>query len=610
MSDLDDELLAMAGDDDSDSGSEAGDAGDRTQAMSDDPRSPRSPSQEAKPSVEKVEEEAPSRPRGVAQKVKKRGRKKVSKRELEDELLDLGDDSASEPESLRAGAIGGSDDEADASGEEEEAEDDGPLYPIEGKFSSEQERRDIMNMPEIQREEILAERAAEALKRQQDLQLKKALANAKATANKHKRKAAQAELEDVGAKRGAKKTSALDNYKAAREAKGTSRTGRFDRTADRKDERSPSSASERDADGESEIEWADTTAKSEPAADLKDFERCRVGRSNFAKVCFYPNFEETISGCFTRVSIGVNRETGMNMYRMAQIKGFKEGKPYEMEDSRGKHFKTDQYAIVAQGNSEKPWPFHACSDGKFTLDEFQRYHRTMEEQHLRVPKKSWLEKKLQDIHSFLNITWNDTHLAYKFNKMSAMQKKLDPANIAKAKREAVEQRRAKAENDGDEEELAKCEAELTALDENAATNGNTVKPKLSPMKQATKTEADKLAALNARNRGKTSADVRTALLAERRKIHMERERAFKEAKAAKEREAALLAVPTKNEDDLFGDTPDISRAGTPISGVGTPRAKGSRAGTPVNGGIKKERSGIGRRKMEEEVVDLGIEVDI
>ena len=87
---IDAELLAMAGDgSDSDSDSESG-ADDASQNQQ--PISARSPSQEPKPSVEKVAEEpASERRRGVAQKVKKRGRKKVSRKEIEDELDDLGD---------------------------------------------------------------------------------------------------------------------------------------------------------------------------------------------------------------------------------------------------------------------------------------------------------------------------------------------------------------------------------------------------------------------------------------------------------------------------------------------------------------------------------------
>jgi RNA polymerase-associated protein RTF1 len=84
--DVDAELLALAGDDSSDDeGSDAGEVADHTPALD-----PRSPSEEPKPSVEKVEEQPPSARRGVAQRVKKRGgRKKVTRREIQDELEDL-----------------------------------------------------------------------------------------------------------------------------------------------------------------------------------------------------------------------------------------------------------------------------------------------------------------------------------------------------------------------------------------------------------------------------------------------------------------------------------------------------------------------------------------
>ena len=207
--------------------------------------------------------------------------------------------------------------------------DEGPLYPLEGKYSSATDKQDILSLPEIERESILAERAAEVLKRQQDLQLKKALAATQAAASKHKRKAGAAQLDDddVGQRKSSKaKTggrSALDDYKKAREAKGAERTSRIDSKRDPRSRRSPSSASDRDADGESEVEWAAPSSdrKDEAPADLKDFDRCRIGRSAFAKVCFYPDFEQTMKGCFCRVSIGMNRETGENMYRMTQIKG-------------------------------------------------------------------------------------------------------------------------------------------------------------------------------------------------------------------------------------------------------------------------------------------------
>lgn len=220
--------------------------------------------------------------------------------------------------------------DADAPASPIDPQEDAALYPYDGKFLSAEDRRNILSLPEIERESILAERAAEVLKRQQDLQLQKAFATSQAQASKNqKRKAAAADLDDGVRKSSRAKTektgrSALDDYKKAREAKGAERTSRLD-AGGRSGKRSQSaSASDRDADGESEVEWAEPASKSrrdEPAAELKDVDRCRIGRSAFAKIHFYPHFEETMKGCFARVSIGMNRETGQNMYRMTQIKG-------------------------------------------------------------------------------------------------------------------------------------------------------------------------------------------------------------------------------------------------------------------------------------------------
>lgn len=226
-----------------------------------------------------------------------------------------------------------------------------PLYPLENQYLSAADRATILALPEIQREEILAERAAEVTKRNQDIQLQKALASAAAAASKGKRKAAAADLGEDGEegkrsmrpKAQDKGRSALDDYKRARELKGNGERGRAtDASGGRKkrrDEDARSRSSNSDADGESEVEWAAEPSSSrnnryDPPAELADFERCRVGRSNFAKVCFYPNFEQAVVGCFARVSIGVNRETGLSLYRMAQIKGTPSPLPSRTEQSR------------------------------------------------------------------------------------------------------------------------------------------------------------------------------------------------------------------------------------------------------------------------------------
>lgn len=211
-----------------------------------------------------------------------------------------------------------SDSEAEDAGEQ--SDDEAPLYPIDGQFSSAADRAHILGLPEIEREQILADRAEEITRRQQDLQVKRALASNKG----HKRKA-DTDL-DEGMRKSSKakteKRSALDDYKRAREQREAGKT-RIDTRHERRDERSASFASDRDADGESEVEWAEPSdlKRDEPPATLREFNYAHVGRSNFAKVCFYPNFENAVKGCFARVSIGLDRSTGQNLYRMAQIKG-------------------------------------------------------------------------------------------------------------------------------------------------------------------------------------------------------------------------------------------------------------------------------------------------
>ncbi|EME46312.1 hypothetical protein DOTSEDRAFT_70340 [Dothistroma septosporum NZE10] len=607
---LDEELLDLAGGGDSEEESEPDDFANLEAEFGG-----RSPSQEPKPSVERVEDSQGTR-RGVAQKVKSRGRRK-RRQESEDE------DAGSPPpaESPRSGGMDEYDGEADGPVEDDEA----PLFPIDGKFRDESDRAHVMAMTEIDREAELAERAEQVIRHRQDMTLRRATMQSRAAASRNKRKAAE-DLED-GNKRSMRpktaKQNALDSYRRAREEKNTQRSQiETDRgRRDGRDERSPS-ASDRDADGESEVEYAEPAYESrrdEPPAELKDFERCRVGRSNFASVCFYPSFEESIKGCFARISIGPNRENGQNMYRMTQIRGFTDGKPYQLENAHGKQFTTDQYAIVAHGAAEKAWPFSACSDGKFNEAEFTRFRETLQKDNINMPSRRFLTGKLDAIHSLLNQKFTEDSLQIKFAKQRAMELKFDPVHIVKQKRKDIAKRRAEAKQIGDEEEIARCDSELEALDNSAASTNGAAKVKPAIAKAA---PHDRLAQLNHTNRHKEQERVRQALIAERKKEIRARE-AMKEkqAQAAKlkaqseaksgRREAALQKSAIK---DLFGEGSDTSRAGTPASGIDTP--KKSRAQTPLtqpSNGAKLPVGALKKKNLDDDVIgglDLDIEVEI
>lgn len=227
------------------------------------------------------------------------------------------------------------------------ADTDGPMFPLENKFYDEKDKEDILSLSEIQRESILAERAHIHERKLQDLHLRRLLQareNAESRASdKKKRKAGNADLEDGQRKSSRQKTTlggrkvgetsdAMKEYRRQLEQKGLRDEQRRRDGEERKDRKGHGSVhdaySDADADGESEVEWDDTkpreneySIRDDQPAELIDFERVRIGRDNFAKVCFYPKFDDAIKNCFVRISIGPDKATGENVYRVAQIKG-------------------------------------------------------------------------------------------------------------------------------------------------------------------------------------------------------------------------------------------------------------------------------------------------
>lgn len=232
-------------------------------------------------------------------------------------------------------------DESESESDAAPAEEVGDKYPLEGKFVNNADKAKIMAMPEINREELLAERAHDVERERQTRALRLLLkAREEETKKQNKRKAGAADLDDNNRKTSRQRTkigggkvgeasSGIDSLKRAR-AEKSDRMRRRDENKDNHKESRYDNHSDQDDDQQSELEWADgrDDRKSKSPeyqdaqpADLYDIERIRVGRSGFAQVCFYPGMEEALTGCFTRVVVGRDEATGGNIYRMGLIKG-------------------------------------------------------------------------------------------------------------------------------------------------------------------------------------------------------------------------------------------------------------------------------------------------
>ncbi|KAH7350812.1 hypothetical protein BKA65DRAFT_499052 [Rhexocercosporidium sp. MPI-PUGE-AT-0058] len=515
---------------------------------------------------------------------------------------------------------------------------DGERYPLEGKFINSSDKARILDMNEIEREQVLAERAQEIERDRQNRALRQLL-KSRETENKQnkKRKAGATDLQEdprktqrqrtkLGGGKVGEASTGIDSLKRAR-AEKNDRQRRREEDKERNKGRSTArdSYSDADADGDSEVEWDDGKSKNKKSkspdyrdaepASLADIQKVRVGRTRFAQVCFYPGFDEAISGCFVRISIGMDKETGQNIYRMGIIKGFVEDRPYAIESATGKHFKTTQYVRAAHGKAERNWPFISCSDSGFTEGEWNRFKVTCQAEGVALPTKPKLNQKMADINNLINRSWTEAELQEKLTKSGALVQKFIPIERNRLNGLIKE---AKARGDtAKEEELRK---ELDALDGPKLAYSTSLQP--SPKKSTTApgmSQQERLAILNRQNRRKNAEEVRQAQINERR--------------AAKQIEAAVARGEVVTEDhsrrlktrakfkhdvaDAFGANTS-ERSGTNTPSASTPNLTAKKPTNPIPHlqKLQAEKKGIpSLRKplMDDDIIgsiDFGIDIEI
>lgn len=219
-----------------------------------------------------------------------------------------------------------SDSDAEPAAPRRGATDEDEKYPVDGLFMSEAEKAEIMAMREVEREQILEERTTEIERQRQNRLLRQMVENEERKSVKKKRSADTAELEDgqrkLSRQRTGKAETAMDSLRRARAAKAKRREDNS-RGRDYSPGRRDSDGEESDDDfGRARSRTPEKEEEKEaPPPELKDFERVRLGRNEFAQVCFTPGFEAAITGCYIRIALGPHPETGVEQYRMAVIKG-------------------------------------------------------------------------------------------------------------------------------------------------------------------------------------------------------------------------------------------------------------------------------------------------
>ncbi|KAG5918037.1 hypothetical protein E4U42_007013 [Claviceps africana] len=551
MSDIDDDLLALAGGASEDEGSVV-----RSRHGSESPG------------------HANKEPTGKSKKSQRRTRQDDSEEEGE------ASSTPSSPNSLASAAMDESDSDAEpatrrtaaatttAAAAAATTEEDSK-YPVDGLFMSEAEKAEIMAMREVEREQILEERTTEIERQRQNRLLRQMVENEERKTVKKKRSADAADLEDAQRKpmrqRTGKAETAMDSLRRARAEKAKRREDNNSRGREYSPGRRDSDGAESDDDfGRARSRTPEKEEEKEaPAPELKDFERVRLGRNEFAQVCFTPGFESAITGCYIRIALGPHPETGVEQYRMAVIKGFSSSRPYALTGPQGA-FVTDQYVKASHGKAVKEFPFIAASSGKFAESELNRYQITCKNENVKLPTKVFLMDKVNEINNLINHTWTNEEIKARLARRNELKRRFDPAErerIGKLLDEAVAR--------GDETRAQALQDELEKLGSQRLAFRTTLGPSKELGASRATTEQDRLAERNRENRRMNAELVRKAQLKEKAKAR-EIEKALKRGEQVAEDPSRRLRTKAKFVHDV-NDTPQKLSA------------NGSEASTPANG---------------------------
>ncbi|KAL2126198.1 hypothetical protein VTI74DRAFT_1483 [Chaetomium olivicolor] len=566
MSDIDDELLALAGGDVS--------SGEEDEAM--DMSRDESRSQSPAPASSK-EKDTPARGVAVKKTGAKRPRRRASRSDEESEDEGEASSAPASPSSQMSAPMDESDSDSDAPQNRARSADDDMQYPVEGLFKSHEEKARIMSMREIEREQILAERREENERIRQNRMLRQLKVNQEKDSKK--RKASAADLEDAARKPSRARTKAgessdkMDTLRRAREER-SSRKEQRERENDRRRQRSPSyrrsrSVSDHSSDGDWRRESRQKSRTPEPKealpADLRDVERLRVGRSRFAEVCFYPGFEKAITGCYVRINIGPDPETRQEIYRMAVIKGFVQGRPYAIPDHSGHPMVVDLYVKAAHGKAQREWPFISCSDRNFTEAEWNRYQKVCAAEGVPIPAKPDLVAKIDDINRLVKRTWTEQELSEKLKRQNALH-----AKFSGAERDALTKELDLARARGDDDAVARLQEKLDSLEIPRLAFRTSLTP-ASKLKAQNKgpTQQEKLALLNAENRRRNAEAVRKAQLLERARAR-EIEMKLASGEAVNEDHSRRVRTRMKFVHDVNENKEPLNKARKEASGASTP----------------------------------------
>ena len=299
--------------------------------------------------------------------------------------------------------------ESDGAGSDDE-EGDSELvnpYPLEGKYRDEADRNFLLEMDEIEREQTLFERLQEMDRYNEKKYLQQRMKQQRQQGVEKKMRSSSRNVEKSSAK-----TFKLDKLSELR--KQREKKSRRVEEDEYRDEAEEGEKEEKDDDqyepedfkddGDESVVWGSGKSHFKPKsfekATARHINSIRVGRSFLQKYLYYRDFADVVEHTFGKINVGVDRRTRRPIYRAVQIDQVVSHphKQYKLNNT-----KTDMYLVVSQNkNQTKEFPLNVFSDNDITPEEYERYLAELVKTNEQAPYMDEVTGKAEQIHNLMN----------------------------------------------------------------------------------------------------------------------------------------------------------------------------------------------------------------
>lgn len=379
-------------------------------------------------------------------------------------------------------------------------------YPLEGKYRDEQDRENLLNMDEMKREEILFERSQEMESYNEKIYLQQRM---KQQAAQESPRATRSSKRNKTSAKTTSKLDKLSELRKQREQKQRRMDGDFDDEEeedeaedDLDDEIADLGGYEDDYEDEEEVKWGSGRSKFAPRsyvrASLDDINKIVVGRSMLTKYCYYNGFNETILDCFTKVNVGVDRATRQPLYRMVRVDDVKSlpQKPYSVAGSQ-----IDLYLTVTQNkNQTKEFPLTVFSDSPISPQELDRYKIELEKTGEELPYVDDVNEKHELLQHLMTRGLSDKDVNEMIERKQKLLANVGGYNAVFEKSKLLDLLKI-AKQEGNTSQAESLQVKLTALENTLASQTNT---------NNTSESLNTMSKVNERNRRLNQKNIRKA----------------------------------------------------------------------------------------------------